>query len=103
MNWDYVEYKITIRGGNPVKLEFRPDPASSDGYYDLPLMERLIDEFKVLGWSYHKKEQILSCIIVESHLLDYSGIIQKTQDYITKLIDEAVRQRRITRALESNK
>lgn len=95
-----MEYKLTIRDGNPNKLEFKPDPVSSDGLYNLPLMEELIDEFKVPGWLYHKGSGIL-LLSIEGKTVDFAKEIQKAQEYITKLIDEAVRQQRINRILES--
>lgn len=99
-----MEYKIVYEDGKPTRVEFKPDFVDSGGTYNDPLGKGLIEVFGVPNRWHYSSSGYLSRYIdneLKEPIAHCPVWIADAQEYITKLMDKAVEQRRIASVLES--
>jgi len=86
-----MDYQIRYEEGKPAVLEFSPDAKDSKGVYNWQLMYALLEENKINGWTWDRKEQVLSREVGDLDFKDMMAIISEVQYQITMVLDELLR------------
>jgi len=105
MEKDKLDFKLVILGGEVARLEYEFLPISSDGKHEPTLARLLIKEFGLPDNWRHRSSGTITLDIKYTPVLTndiYLDLIFNVQCYITNLLDKAIFQRRIAKAIQDS-